>query len=721
MKAGDAPAAPETTEGVPFRRVALAALVIAAAEIATAAWSGGFASRVGSADLYAVFMPRFRYVAQSYLAGRFPLWNPFESCGLPLHGSSYGMALYPPAVLANLLLPPVPAMKLLFALHLAALVLLTLVYLRRAGIPPILASVAAVLASTSIFNGAARAGVDQPHMIFSVAWLPAVLLAWDRMIAGKPWAATLTAFCLGMQWLPGYPEFSLATALVLVVVATIDSRTTIFRRLALTALVIGAGALVAGAHALPVAEMVRESNRKGGSDAYRISRFFFAVHSLRELVDFSLQRYGAAGVFGLGLGCFARTPYRRLWLVAFALTAFIMNPPLVSLFEVWPFSGLRVGYGWNAIFPFFAGCLAAAGIARLRQSEDTRAAWQAPVIGAAVVAGALATGHPLEAAIAGACTLGALPPLCARGGWALPIAFVALHGVAVMNTIGSDQRMKRPPDADALATRVPILRALQEQYDTRLVAGPELRAGLLLPEHLRSAAGYEPSNPPRRVARLISHLGLEFLAMGTERPRGSWYKVADNSGVASMLGIGLVAIRPPDGTPLVTAGYRQVATLPDGDVVLYRPAAPRFQLIRDVKTARDEEDSFRLVTADDFDPTKMVVLEERPPIVPRSDPSATDALSTVTNLPERIALNATLASPALLVISDTYFPGWQAHVDGAPAVLMRANYAFRAVPLTTGTHTIELTYVPRSFRIGLLLSLLGVTLTVALAGVRRWL
>jgi hypothetical protein len=714
--------APEAAT-TPLRHVVAATLVIAAAEVGIASWGGGFGSRVGSADLYATFLPRFRYVAATYLAGHFPLWNPFESCGLPLHGSSYGMALYPPVVLANLLLPAVTALKVLFSLHVAALVFWTLLYLRRAGIRLAGGAVAAVQATTCIFNGAARAGVDQPHMIFSVAWVPAILLAWEGAIEGKRWAAALTALCLALQWLPGYPEISLATALILVVMAALDRRPALFRRLALTAVVIAAGALVAAAHIVPVAEMVAESNRMPGSDAYRVSRFFFAVHSISELVDFSLRRYGAAGVFCLVVGLFCRLPYRRPWAAALVLTTFIMNPPLVSLFEVWPFSGLRVGYGWNALFPFFAGCLAAAGVHRLRQAEGGSAAWLAPAIGAAVTAGALATGHPFEAAVAAVCALAVWAPLRARGGWAIPIALVALHGASVMSTIGTDQRMKRPPDAIALAARVPVLRDLQQRFDTRLVAGPELRAGLLLPEHLLSAAGYEPSNPPRRVARLASHLGLQFLAIGTEWPRSTWYKIADNPGVASTLGIGLIAVPPVHDAPLMASGYRQVAQLPDGDVVLYRPAAPRFQLVRHIQPSGDEEESFRLVTAGGFDPTATVILEEHPPfpIAPRTETGAPDALSVVANLPERIEIDATLAGPAMLVIADTYFPGWQARVDGAPAPLMRANYAFRAIPLAGGTHSVELTYAPRSFRVGLLLSLLGLTITAALGRVRRWL
>jgi hypothetical protein len=48
--------------------------------------------------------------------------------------------------------------------------------------------------------------------------------------------------------------------------------------------------------------------------------------------------------------------------------------------------------------------------------------------------------------------------------------------------------------------------------------------------------------------------------------------------------------------------------------------------------------------------------------------------------------------PALLVLTDNYFPAWTATVDGADAPVLRANYSFRAVPVAAGTHTVRFVY-----------------------------
>jgi uncharacterized membrane protein YfhO len=51
-----------------------------------------------------------------------------------------------------------------------------------------------------------------------------------------------------------------------------------------------------------------------------------------------------------------------------------------------------------------------------------------------------------------------------------------------------------------------------------------------------------------------------------------------------------------------------------------------------------------------------------------------------------------------------YYPGWVAFVDGRPAALLHADYAFRAVAVEAGKHAVEFRYQPRSFQIGLWVS-----------------
>jgi hypothetical protein len=72
---------------------------------------------------------------------------------------------------------------------------------------------------------------------------------------------------------------------------------------------------------------------------------------------------------------------------------------------------------------------------------------------------------------------------------------------------------------------------------------------------------------------------------------------------------------------------------------------------------------------------------------------------------------------ALLVVSDSYYPGWRAAVDGRPAPLLRTNVILRGVPVPAGRHLVRLWFDPLSVRLGFALSSLAL---VANGGALLW-
>jgi hypothetical protein len=73
---------------------------------------------------------------------------------------------------------------------------------------------------------------------------------------------------------------------------------------------------------------------------------------------------------------------------------------------------------------------------------------------------------------------------------------------------------------------------------------------------------------------------------------------------------------------------------------------------------------------------------------------------------ERVAVEIAAAMPSMLVLSQAYYHWWRAEVDGEPARLWRANFAFQAVQVPAGTHRVRLAYVDRAFQVGALVSIL---------------
>ena len=80
----------------------------------------------------------------------------------------------------------------------------------------------------------------------------------------------------------------------------------------------------------------------------------------------------------------------------------------------------------------------------------------------------------------------------------------------------------------------------------------------------------------------------------------------------------------------------------------------------------------------------------------------------LTECNNRLDLQVKPPEDCLLVLSDTYYPGWKAFVDGKETRIYRADYTFRAIPLSAGTHRVEFVYDPLSFKLGIGATLLGI-------------
>lgn len=80
----------------------------------------------------------------------------------------------------------------------------------------------------------------------------------------------------------------------------------------------------------------------------------------------------------------------------------------------------------------------------------------------------------------------------------------------------------------------------------------------------------------------------------------------------------------------------------------------------------------------------------------------------------RVRVETNQNAEGMLVLLDTYFPGWQVKVDGKSQHIFRANYFYRGVQLDAGRHVVEFSYIPEGFYTGLRISFL--TLMVLVAG-----
>jgi uncharacterized membrane protein YfhO len=77
-------------------------------------------------------------------------------------------------------------------------------------------------------------------------------------------------------------------------------------------------------------------------------------------------------------------------------------------------------------------------------------------------------------------------------------------------------------------------------------------------------------------------------------------------------------------------------------------------------------------------------------------------LTNTSNVTVTIDVDAT--GRGLLALSDTFYPGWTATIDGQETPILRANGVMRAIVVETGRHTVNFHFLPGSFRSGAIVS-----------------
>lgn len=157
-------------------------------------------------------------------------------------------------------------------------------------------------------------------------------------------------------------------------------------------------------------------------------------------------------------------------------------------------------------------------------------------------------------------------------------------------------------------------------------------------------------------------------------------------------------------------------------------AVERAYLVREATTAATLNEAASRIFDPSFTAGKVALLETRdaemhPNLTQfiRVNPSdEKDGVVTITaNNPTSVSLSVHSGStPALLILTDTYYPGWTADIDGKETPIYPANVKQRAIVIPKGSHTVQFTYQPRSVSRGLTISIITEFIVVLLMVVR---
>jgi len=714
------------------------------------------------------FVPWRQFALNSVRQGHLPWWNPMLGMGAPLLANYQSALLYPPNIL--LILTGVAwGHGLLMVLHLIWAGYGMIVVARNLRLGPLAQAVAGLSFSLSGYL-VARGGFLSINA--AAAWLPWIVVAVDRMAkqtAGQVWSKSAVkavlwlSLAFSLQWLAGHAQTAWYTLLLACFWGgwrAIELKG--WKRLWRTgAGLIGAGVLaftMSAVQLLPTVEYLAQSHRAAALDPEFVLTYSFWPWRLLGLLVPDLFGNPATGNYWgygnywedaiyigvlpllLALGAIWRSfrdqgEHSRLsrLLVVLSTVALVFalgkNSPIFPiLFQHVPsFDLFQAPTRWNLILVFSLSLLAAIGAENWREPSGRSLYWtRLGTVGAGVVGLAAWLGSSLiegvEPSFVRAFVFAGLwmfitGVLTLRGSTRSSWIWISLSGLVILidlvvagiglnptvpievfqgesqlvEVVGNEHRIYMAPDVEyefkyERTHRFDTFYAVLDWSNIRDSGLPNTP----LLDGISSANNFDPILPDRYV------IWVEAVEALPDVQRMKLLALMDVGWQASI-----------DPSEDIGLNYEPI------------PGASRLRMIPQAIVASSPEAALSLVTAPDFEPTQTVVLEgvfQQPLPIGSGEGKA---LFNQTLDPGVVLVTVHAPEGTWLLLSDTWYPGWEAMVDDVSTTLYRADYLFRAVWVPPGEHQVEFGYRPALFTVGGFLSL-AAWLSLSIVGWRLW-
>jgi hypothetical protein len=671
-------------------------------------------------DFRGVQLPLITFLVDELRQGRFALWNPYNYCGYPVFANIEACYFHPLILLCALIashtsvsLPQL--LEWAVVLQVWAAGIAAYHFLRELDAGRAAAWTGAIIFETGGFF-ASRA--EHIGAMMAVAWMPLAWLAVLKLRNGFQsrggetrrsvlvrWLAVLSV-ALGMSILGGFPQPTLAvfasTMALAIFLAVWRMAKLRLAAYALAGCVLGIG--LAAVQFIPTYQLMQNSVAKyragwlgAGGGLYWQSLVSLILPDHYNQFDMARFHgpgdvsflYLYCGIGGIVLALFALAVCRnRNAALLASMTAFGMlwmlgehTPMWRAAYPLLPVSvriGIHPEYTY-CIFCFGVAGLAAMGLQALPLKETLRFA-----IGILIAADLFLTGS------------------------GRPMNLVALKAEPGVTRYAFDGS-------------APLL------YNVRLLVGrqtPPWRIDNTEDAGVNWAIQAPISEIP--TANGVSPLALEneiqlrlFLHDGF--PWGWYYPVEKpGSPVLDAMNVKYVVTGSKYGERLAAAPrFRHVAHLPLGFELFENLAVmQRFFLVHDAIPESSLAETRRLI-ANGLVDLHRTAITDRP--ISLQGAHGVERVETVEYQPRRLQLKVTTEQPALLVLAESYYPGWMAWVDGAPAEIYRTDIAFRGVAVPAGSHTVRMEFRPAILPISIAVSMGTALLLGLLWGSQSWL
>jgi hypothetical protein len=635
-------------------------------------------------DFRGVQLPLITVLRDQLQQGHFALWSPYTYSGYPIYANIQACFFHPLVLACAFLSSRLSWFSLPILLEWAVVLQVWIggvaAYrlLRELDLGSPSAWAGAVMFETGSYFASRAEHIDS---MMAAAWMPLAWLAvWqlrDRL--RLKWLAVLAA-ALGLSVWGGFPQATVAVfgstvmfALLLAVLRLGRART-----IALTCGGCALGILLAAVPFIPTTQLTEYSVAKyrvdwlgSGGGLYWQSLASLVAPNYNNIFDISRFKgpgdptflYLYSSIAGLLLAIFALAARRHRTTALFGLLlAFGMfwmlgdkTPVWRALFPLLP-EQIRIG-----IHPEYTYCIFSLAIAGL----------------AAMGLDSIRIPHGARWAIA---------------------AVIALD----LFLVGSG----RPMNSSALAQDPGVTR---DAFDGNAALLQEIRryVNQSVPpwriDTVDSSMEWTYGAPILQVptASGISPLALEnsiqlrlFLHDGN---RAGWYYPLEklDSPVLDLMNVRYVLTQSRDLARFAAfPKFRHLASLPGTEVFENTTVLPRFFFVREVQQVSSLAQAHDLIQTRQIDLRETAIADVAVDLPPNNDPGPPGTVEVVRYEPGRIELSLTTQRAALLVLSETYYPGWQAWIDDQPVAIHQVDIALRGVVVPAGRRRLRMEFHP---------------------------
>ena len=720
--------------------------------------AGGDSLNPRGIDLFKEVLPLAQETSRQWLEGSIPLWNPYQAAGRPLLAVPLTAVFYPGSLL-YLLLPTPVAIEAISYVHLTAAGIFTYAFARTLEVSRSGAVGSGVALMLSGF--CVSTATWHPVGISAIAWLPLALFATEKLLRRPgPMEVALLAFAVAMGLLAGWTQiwvysmysvaFYAGTSLLLRDLGDRRQRVRVSVALAV-AVTLGIG--LTAIQLLPSNELRLSSVRSSGvSLSLAMPDGFLSISQLLErLVSGQLPTdlFGWPMVY-IGIAPWILLPvaalatHRRAQTLCFGIMcalglAVTVSESIVETIRWLPtISSFRFQSRVLVISTFSAAILFGFAIDTLARGMPRNRAW---LLGGTVVLIALALQVTVPFGPRGSVLLWASAALALVGLFATRSALRVAASSAIVALLALDL-FTAPVDEKRRPIHVPsIVEGARGVYDY-VREHQEYGRTLMATTHPWDLEIIRLRTTGERIYALTdySQLTTERTAQFFDRAfgraddpstTGGYFRISPESPNLRMLdllsfrflvgrsspAVKLLSSLNQDG-PSWRPVYRESGPNPIWVFEHPRPLPRAYVSFRAVR-ARDGDEALDAISAPDFKPRQTVVVEGLATDLFSAAQAIQPAKITLFS-PDEVVVEVDTTAPGILVLTDTYYPGWRAEVAGEEVEIVRANYLLRGIELPAGNHQVTFRYAPDSLSAGAAVSVTSLLMLFAGLFVKRF-